>query len=148
VTGITSVTDVEYEALIPMLNVRDIQASLDFYQNELGFQRVSSDRQLSDWRWARVACGSCDFMLMQTNAELRLPRGCNAKINTGWPAQLYFLLDDVEALHRRLSARGCEVSALRQSEHGLMEFSMQDPDGHMLGFGPDLLDENDELGKG
>ncbi len=134
-----------YDDVTPILHVSNIQASLDFYQTRLGFTRVSSDAQLRDWGWARVVCGHCDFMLMETRADLHLPQGCDAETNTGWPVQLYFLLDDVETLYQRLRAQGCTVSALRQTKHGLMEFSMQDPDGHMLGFGRDLLDENDEL---
>jgi len=134
-----------YDSVTPMLHVSNIRASLDFYQTRLGFTRVSSDAQLRDWRWARVVCGRCDFMLMETLADLHLPQGCDAETNTGWPVQLYFLLDDVETLYQRLRAQGCTVSALRQTKYGLMEFSMQDPDGHMLGFGRDLLDEHDEL---
>ena len=138
----------KYHDMIPMLNVADIEASLKFYEEQLGFERVSSDEQLADWRWARVACGNVDFMLMETAVDLSLTRGCDSHVNRSWPAQLYFHLDDVEALHGRLSAQGYDLSSLRQTKFGLMEFSMQDPDGHMLGFGRDLLDENDQLVRG
>lgn len=135
----------KYDDLIPMLNVGNIDASLRFYEEKLGFKRVSSDKQLQDWRWARVVCGDIDFMLMETKEDLNIPKGCDAHTNRSWPAQLYFHLEGVEGLHEALAKQGCVVSALRQTKHGLLEFSMQDLDGHMLSFGRDLLDEDDNL---
>ena len=82
---------------------------------------------------------------METGASLNMPKGCDSHTNTGWPSQLFFLIDDVTVLHERLKSMGCNVSELRLTKYGLMEFSMQDPDGHMLGFGRDMLDENDQL---
>ena len=128
-----------------MLNVSDIDRSLSFYEHNLGFKRVSSDQQLKEWRWARLVNDNLDFMVMETDSAIDIPKGADSETNRGWPAQLYFHLEDVETLHQSLTSKGNDVSELRATKHGLMEFSMQDPDGHMLGFGRDLLDENDEL---
>ena len=43
----------KYDQLIPMLNVRNIETSLNFYEEKFEFKRVSSDMQLKEWRWAR-----------------------------------------------------------------------------------------------
>ena len=45
-------------------------------------------------------------------------------------------MDDVDALHDELRARGAEVlNAPVHTEYGLREIRVRDPDGYVLAFG-------------
>ena len=46
--------------LTPMLNVSDIERSLDFYQKLAGFELVSPRQAVDEWRWAWIRSGDGD----------------------------------------------------------------------------------------
>ena len=57
--------------------------------------------------------------------------------STAWPVIFYFYPEDVAALYDRVRDRGFEPTLLKDTIYGMREFSLQDPDGHMLSFGQD-----------
>lgn len=57
--------------LIPMLPVRSMPASIDFY-HKLGF---SVEQRNDDWRWAMLCSGDCRLMVDESiNVHPGLPR--------------------------------------------------------------------------
>ena len=127
--------------LIPMLNVRDIEASLEFYSSALGFEVVSNPNVIKQWRWATIRAGQTELMLSQTETPPALKQGSDPQQDTHWPAIFYFYPDDVTRLYADVVARGYKPTALVDTIYGMREFSLTDPDGHMLSFGEDLDDE-------
>lgn len=91
--------------LTPMLHVADVERSRVFYRDHLGFTLVSPES-------ARPGATTAD-----------------------WPVMFYFYPDDVESLHRALGSRGVDVGGLCVTFYRMKEFSVLDPDGHMLTFG-------------
>ena len=53
----------------------------------------------------------------------------------------YFYPDDVQALHAHVVSQGIDATPLHVTFYGMKEFSMQDPDGHMLCFGQETDEE-------
>jgi catechol 2,3-dioxygenase-like lactoylglutathione lyase family enzyme len=51
--------------LTPMLNVSDIERSLDFYRKIAGFELVSPREALDQWRWAAIKSGDCALILSE-----------------------------------------------------------------------------------
>ena len=49
----------------------------------------------------------------------------------------YFYPDDVVRLYAHILAEGFEPTALKVTHYGMREFSLVDPDGHVLSFGQD-----------
>lgn len=123
--------------LIPMLNVSNIETSLDFYRDALGFEVVSDPAAVSAWRWATIRSGDTELMLSESSREPPPRRIADPHADTGWPAIFYFYPDDVVALYAHVIAEGFEPSALEVTHYGMREFSMPDPDGHVLSFGQD-----------
>jgi len=121
--------------LVPMLNVSDVQASLAFYRDALGFDMVSPEEALDEWHWCIIRHGNVELMLSQTGAGPRLDTGVNPHKDANWPTILYFYPDDVTTLYQALQDADYQVSDLEVTFYGMNEFSMQDPDGHLLSFG-------------
>jgi catechol 2,3-dioxygenase-like lactoylglutathione lyase family enzyme len=72
--------------LIPMLPVRSMPASVEFYQ-KLGFE---VERRNDDWRWAMLAFGECRLMVDESiNVHPGAPRH----------SVLYLYPDDIAAYH-------------------------------------------------
>ncbi len=123
--------------LIPMLNVSDIETSLDFYRRACGFEVVSDPAAVSDWRWATIRSGNTELMLSESRHQPDPEPVENPHSDTRWPAIYYFYPDDVVALYAEVIRNGFEPTALEVTHYGMREFSLTDPDGHLLSFGQD-----------
>jgi len=123
--------------LIPMLNVSDIEASIDFYREALDFTVVSDPTAVREWHWATIRSGWTEMMLSQTESPPQPIANADPHASTTWPAIFYFYPDDVARLYAQVVARGFKPSALVDTLYGMREFSLSDPDGHMLSFGQD-----------
>ncbi len=108
--------------LIPMLPVRSMPASVEFYQ-KLGF---SVEHRNDDWRWAMLCSGECRLMVDQSiNVHPEIPRYC----------VVYLYPDDVSGYHKQLRKSGLAVPELEESFYGMTEFRIEDPDGNRLWIG-------------
>jgi catechol 2,3-dioxygenase-like lactoylglutathione lyase family enzyme len=119
-----------WQRLTPMLSVADLQRTIAFYCNELGFQCVQT---FGDPRpvWCYLKRDSVDLMFNQPPAAeiAELPR--RAK-----DFQIYYFYpDDVASLHATWKAGALPVRGLRVTNYGMKEFELRDPDGHWLWFG-------------
>ena len=126
--------------LIPMLNVSDIETSLEFYREALDFKVVSNPDAVKEWRWATIRSGWTEIMLSQTESPL-VSLGINhPQSGSAWSTIFYFYPDDVARLYAQVIARGYQPTALKVTVYGMLEFILSEPDGHQLSFGQD---END-----
>ena len=128
--------------LIPMLNVRRIETSLAFYCDALGFEIVSDPAAVADWRWATIWSGATELMISETETPPTADDTVDPHESTAWPVIFYFYPDDVSQLHAQLLASGFAPTPLRDTIYGMREFSLRDPDGHMLSFGQDTEEAN------
>jgi catechol 2,3-dioxygenase-like lactoylglutathione lyase family enzyme len=114
----------------PMLSVTDLERTIAFYCNELGFHCV---RTFGDPQpvWCYLKRDSIDLMFNQPPAAemAELPR--RAKDFQVY----YFYPDDVTALHGAWKSKGLPVTDLRVTLYGMKEFELRDPDGYWLWFG-------------
>ncbi len=108
--------------LIPMLPVRSMPASVEFYQ-KLGF---SVEKRNDGWRWAMLSFGECRLMLDESiNVHPGMPRAC----------VLYLYPDDIAAYHHQIRKNGLAIPDLEVSFYGMTEFRLDDPDGNRLWIG-------------
>jgi uncharacterized glyoxalase superfamily protein PhnB len=126
--------------LIPMLNVSDIEASLEFYREALDFKLVSNPDAVQEWRWATIRSGWTELMLSQTKSPPTPVADNDPHANTTWPVIFYFYPDDVARLYAQVIARGYKPTPLQVTIYRMREFSLTDPDGHMLSFGQDEVE--------
>ncbi len=109
--------------LIPMLPVRSMPVSVEFYQNMLGFK---VERRNDDWGWAMLCFDECRLMVDQSiNAHPEAPR----------QSILYLYPDNVVEYHKQVRKNGLAVPELEITFYGLTEFRISDPDGNRLWIG-------------
>ena len=108
--------------LIPMLAVKSMPASVEFYQ-KLGF---SVEERNDDWRWAMLRFDECRLMVDQSiNLHPAAPRN----------AVLYLYPDDISDYHKQVRRNGLVVPDLDVTFYGMTEFRIDDPDGNRLWIG-------------
>ena len=107
--------------LIPMLPVRSMPASVEFYQ-KLGF---SIEQKNSDLRWAMLCFGECRLMVDESINVHQTPRD----------GILYLYPDDISEYHEQVRRNGLAVPDLEVTFYGMTEFRVDDPDGNRLWIG-------------
>ena len=105
-----------------VLVVEDVARSLDYYRNKLGFDGHAYERDPTNYAYASR-------------------EHCNIHLAEGRPHpngffDVYVYVDDVDGLYDELRERGAEIlNAPLQTEYGLREIRVRDPDGYVLAFG-------------
>jgi catechol 2,3-dioxygenase-like lactoylglutathione lyase family enzyme len=118
-TGRTRLT-----AFAVVFTVRDLQASLEFLVNRMGFtEQFRLDDPVS---YAIAYRDAVSIHLMpERQSRDTLGRGT-----------IYVFVPDVDALHQELLGLGCPIEmAPADYFYGMREMSVRDPDGNRITFG-------------
>jgi catechol 2,3-dioxygenase-like lactoylglutathione lyase family enzyme len=122
---------VNIKEVVPFLSVKDMQVSIAFYVDGLGF--TIEDRWVDDgvMRWCRLQIGGAGLMLQQFRTEGHDARQFSD--NKGEGVSLYFFCDDAIALYRAWTSKRLDASE-PQVSNGMWVTSLTDPDGYVLFF--------------
>jgi uncharacterized glyoxalase superfamily protein PhnB len=108
------------DAVIPILNVSNVAASLEYYVELLGFD--------DSWHWGHPPT----FGGVRTSGgEIQFCQDGQGQRGT-W---LSVWVDDVDALYERLRTAGVDIRQQPTTfEWGVRELNVADPDGHRIRF--------------
>lgn len=126
--GNTKETAMRLQNLVPVLDVQDVDESIHFYTEALGF--TVHDKVIWGGRteWALLRSGQVQLMLCA---------GERVEEEEQAPSDVVFFvyLENIEALHVYLGAKGFTGP---EQEHGMRDghrdFYLRDPDGYVLWF--------------
>ncbi|NOQ33726.1 MAG: hypothetical protein GQ567_05990 [Methanosarcinales archaeon] len=140
----TDVRAMALTKLTPNLMVEDVNRTVEFYQEVLGFEFVmgvieelqeiltayQQDRSLD---YAMMKCGNVEVMFQAKRSlaeALPLLRGREI----GGTLTLYMELDSVSELHARIKDKVTIVKDLHTTFYGMQEFYIEDCNGYILTF--------------
>ena len=107
----------------PILSVSDMQRSLRFYVDLLGFENA-------EW-------GDDDFTcVFRDGFNILLCRGSQGHPGT-W---IYIAVDNARKAFEILSSRGAKIQKELTKQPWALEFNVEDPDGHVLRIGSEPWD--------
>lgn len=109
---------VRFENCDPILRVDDMEASVRFYVEKLGFQNA-------DW-------GSADFTHVSRDAA-GIYLSCGDQGRGG--AWVWAGVEDAAKLHKEYVSRGVAIRMPLTNFPWALEFQVEDPDGNVLRFG-------------
>jgi catechol 2,3-dioxygenase-like lactoylglutathione lyase family enzyme len=114
--------------LWPLLAVEDIDRSIDFYHNELGFSVVGRAEAEGQLFWCRLERGGASIMLQRADEEDG-PVG-----DRGRGVAFFFVCDDAERLHAEFSSRGLQLGRVTVAEYEMKQLFVSEPDGYSMCF--------------
>jgi len=117
--------------LSPMLETKDMQATLKFYTEVLRFK---CDTFSEEWGWAHFSKDEISIMFSKPNEERNIPE----PIMSG---SLYIEVDDVDSVWDDLKYAGNICYPIENFEYGMREFGMFDNNGYLLQFG-EVINKN------
>jgi lactoylglutathione lyase len=116
---------------VPFFNVKDLEASLRFYVDGLGFTISRSWDPNGRIRWCWLELGRASIMLQQYWKDGRPGGWPDGPLGQG--ASVCFMCADAIAVYRDAKARGLDA-ARPFVGNGLWVTSLTDPDGYRLDF--------------
>jgi predicted lactoylglutathione lyase len=117
-------TTTKFEHAEPILRVSDMEASVRYYTEKLGFENA-------EWGNEHFTCVSRD------GAAIYLSRGSQGNLGSwAWVG-----VEDADALYNEYVESGANVRQPPRNYQWALEIHVQDPDGHVLRFGSDPLDD-------
>ncbi len=123
----------DLKKLTPNLVVSDIERSLAFYRNVLGFEMQFSVPDKSPYVFAAVQWGSIEIFLNAPEPAIaEYPAFKDRPI--GGTLTLFIEAAGVRRLHDELRDRVKIVMPLETKWYGLTEFAIADPDGYLITF--------------
>ena len=116
---------------VPFFAVSDIEASVRYYVDGLGFEMTMKWIDEGKLRWCWLRRGGAALMLQEFRKE-----GHNAWVpegKVGEGVSIYFICADALAIYREVTARGIQASRPFVG-NGMWVTSLSDPDGYRIEF--------------
>ena len=122
-----------FTKLTPNLLVANVERSLAFYVDTLGFSRGLTVPDESPLVFASVTSGAVEiFFNDAVTAAKEYPAFAGKPI--GASGTMFIEMQGVDALHDRLKPSVKIVMPLVTQFYGLREFAIEDPDGYVITF--------------
>ena len=114
--------------LIPLIFVEDIDSSVAFYRDKLGFGMAEKWERDGKLAWCRLQRGGSAVMLEQACDE------DGPTESRGRGVGFFFLCDDADVMHAELCAIGLRIAPPKIAFYGMKQLFLKDPDGYELCF--------------
>ncbi len=128
-----------FTSVTPNLLVQNIDRSASFYRDVLGFsvKQTVPDAPPFVFVWMERD-GVPVFLNDPVAAAHDLPDATSRP--AGGTATMFFVVTGVDALHAHVAPHAKVVMPLKTQFYGMREFSVEDPDGHLLTFAERVSD--------
>lgn len=118
----------KFNKLSPVLYTSDLEATVNFYVDVLGFTCITNNE---DWNWARVRSGDADIILCLPNEHLPFDK-------PAFTGSLYINTSGVDELWEKLKDKTNVCYPIENFEYGMREFAVYDNNGYLQQFGEDI----------
>jgi lactoylglutathione lyase len=122
-----------FKKLTPNLLVANVERSLAFYVDTLGFARGMTVPEESPFVFASVTSGAVEIFFNDAATAIHEYAGFAGK-PIGATGTMYIEVEGVDALHDRLHAVMKITMPLVTQFYGMREFAIEDPDGYVITF--------------
>jgi len=125
--------DYVLESLAPNIMVADVNKSIDFYQQQLGFQTIMTVPPSGKFEWAMMMKDNVTIMLhLKNSMQTEYPQFQNKPI--GGTVISYITIKNIDALYQEFKGKETMIKDLHKTFYGMKEFSICDLDGYVLTF--------------
>lgn len=116
---------------VPFLAVSNMEDSLRFYVDSLGFEIVDKWIDAGTVRWCRLQRGGATLMLQDFRRDGGKSWSPDGPLGLG--VSIMFICSDALSIYREFTARGLKASAPFVG-NGMWVTSLRDPDGYSIEF--------------
>ena len=125
-------TSANVKQAVPFFHVSNMEESLRFYVEGLGFAMTKKWTDEGKLRWCCLEIGDAALMLQEFRKEGHDSWKPSCKVGEG--VSICFLCEDALAIYRDAGSRGIKVSRNPFVGNGLLVVPFSDPDGYRIDF--------------
>ena len=116
---------------VPVFRVANVARSIRWYTEVLGFS-ADPFGDPADPSFACLIRGKVEIMLQKIRKDIGDSRSA-ANVGRGWDA--YIRVNNAHTFHEEVSTKLPDVGPVVKTGYGCFEFTVLDPDGHVIVFG-------------
>lgn len=117
---------------VPMIHVPDVAATARWYET-IGFSLAGTHVDCDEMLWAHLTLGASALMLNAGGATSNAPRR---------EVDLYVYVEDIDATFAQVAPVAELVEPVHDTEYGMREFIVRDPNRFWLTFGQPISDRD------
>jgi uncharacterized glyoxalase superfamily protein PhnB len=121
------------QSMTPNLMVHDVNKTIEFYRDVLGFEFVASVPDSGQFDWAMMKHGPVEIMF-QSAASLAKDLPTFVKMGPGGAFTLFIKMEDSKSFYGKVKGKAEIVQELTKTFYDMEEFSIKDLDGYILTF--------------
>ena len=119
--------------MTPNLMVEDVNKTIAFYKDILGFELLATVPETGQFNWAMMRRDNVEIMF-QARASITEEFPVLKDRAIGGSLTFYIEVEDIQALYRRLKDKVTFVQDMHTTFYGTQEFAVQDCNGFVLSF--------------
>lgn len=112
-----------HSKLIPMIYTDDLQATVNFYVQTIGFQCISKEAE-----WARVMLDEVEMMIIIPSKQI-------AFYEPFFTGSFYIFTDNIDRIWEAIKDKTKVCYPMEDAGYGFREFAVYDNNGYLLQFG-------------
>lgn len=114
--------------LTPIIYTKDIQGTIDFYVEKLGFVCIG---RAPEFGWAKVCLNDAEIMISSPNSYIKFDKS----VFTG---SFYIYTDNADEVWEKVKLNVSVCYPIENFNYGLREFGIFDNNGYLLQFGHEI----------
>lgn len=122
-----------FKKLTPNIMVEDIDRTIAFYKETLGFELLATAPEQGPFDWAMLRRDEVDVMF-QTRASLEGELPVLKQKEIGGALTLYIAVENIKELYACLQGNVTVLQDMHTTFYGAQEFAIQDCNGFVLTF--------------
>lgn len=122
-----------FNKLTPNIMVEDVNNTLEYYKDILGFNVYGTNPEEGKYEWAVAGKGNTSIMFQSRDSlvgEMPIFKG----MDIGGTLTFYIDIEDVNELYKSIKDKADVVMDMRETFYGAMEFAVKDLNGYILVF--------------
>lgn len=128
----------ELKSLTPNLMVKDVNKTLDFYTNVLGFELLQTVPEKGTFDWGFVKSGNVKLMVQKETSIKSEYKELDGYENGG-AQTLYIQVEGLQKWYETIKDKTNVIKPMHKTFYGANEFAIMDINGFILTFS-DILE--------
>jgi uncharacterized glyoxalase superfamily protein PhnB len=122
-----------FKKLTPNLVVANVERSLAFYVDTLGFARGLTVPEQSPFVFASVTSGALEIFFNDASTAIKEYPSFEGK-PIGATGTMFIEMEGIDAFHEAVKAKVTITMPIVTQWYGMREFAIEDPDGYVITF--------------
>ena len=119
-----------FEGLIPVIQCKNIEKTLEFYQQAFRYIIINKTETEEGLQWAYIKSDNTLLMLQKNSI--------NTDIQAAGKIILHYYTSDITAQHQFMTARGIKTGQIEDTAYHVRQFYIDDPEGNRIAIGQDI----------